>query len=128
MNAKVERSNKLGAADTGKLVLAAVVFVAALYGYYHFAAISTTMRTVGMVAGIVLAFVIAAFTAPGRAAREYVKESQFEMRKVVWPTREETIRTTIVILIVVVIISALLGLIDVLLKWAILDNLLKIGG
>jgi len=48
------------------------------------------------------------------------------MRKVVWPTREETIRTTLVVILVVVVLSIVLGLIDILLKWAILDHLLKL--
>jgi preprotein translocase subunit SecE len=49
------------------------------------------------------------------------------LRKVVWPTRQETIRTTIVIIIVVIILSLLLGLIDLILKWAVIDHLLKLG-
>lgn len=117
----------MGAADLGKLAVAAVVLVATVYSYYHFDQVAGSLRFVGVMAGIAISLAIAAFTAPGRSAREYIRESQFEMRKVVWPTREETVRTTIVIIIVVVIISALLGLIDVLLKWAILDTLLKMG-
>jgi preprotein translocase subunit SecE len=59
--------------------------------------------------------------------RSYFAESAFELRKVVWPTRDETIRTTVVIIIVVIILSLLLGLIDLTLKWAILDKLLNVG-
>ena len=128
MNSKAEQqAESLGAADIGKLVLAAAVLAATVYGYYHFSDVAASLRFVGVLAGILVTMAIAAFTVPGMRAREYVRESQFEMRKVVWPTREETVRTTIVILIVVVIISALLGLIDVILKWAILDTLLKMG-
>lgn len=111
----------------GKLTLAAAVLVATIYGYYHFSLVAGSLRFVGVLAGLAITLAIAAFTAPGMKAREYVRESQFEMRKVVWPTREETIRTTIVVAIVVVIISALLGVIDIILKWAILDTLLKMG-
>jgi preprotein translocase subunit SecE len=45
----------------------------------------------------------------------------------VWPTRQETIQTTIVIMVVVVVLALLLGLIDLILNWAILQHLLKIG-
>jgi preprotein translocase subunit SecE len=45
----------------------------------------------------------------------------------VWPTRQETIQTTLVIIVVVIILSLLLGLIDLILKWIVLDNLLKLG-
>ncbi len=128
MNSKAEQqTDRPGAADLGKLVLAAAVLVVTVYGYYHFDQVAGSLRFVGVLAGTLIALAIAAFTAPGERVREYIRESQFEMRKVVWPTREETVRTTIVIMIVVVIISALLGLIDVILKWAILDTLLKMG-
>ena len=63
----------------------------------------------------------------GTALRDFLVESNFELRKVVWPTRQETIQTTLVIMVVVVILSILLGLIDITLKWAILDHLLKMG-
>lgn len=127
MNAKVERAGSISAVDVVMLVLAAVLLVAGITGYYWYANASESLRLIGMLATIVAACAIAAFTGPGRAMREYLRETQFELRKVVWPTREETIRTTIVVIIVVVILSVLLGLIDVFLKWAILDHLLKIG-
>ena len=58
---------------------------------------------------------------------EFANQVKAETRKVVWPTRQETIQTTLVIMVVVVILSILLGLIDITLKWAILDHLLKMG-
>ena len=125
MNTKAEQAGGLSGSDIAKLVLAAIVLAATVYGYYYFDQVSGAVRFVGALAGVAIALAIAAFTAPGRAAHEFIRESQFEMRKVVWPTREETVRTSIVILIVVVIIALLLGLIDLILKWAILDHLLK---
>jgi preprotein translocase subunit SecE len=125
MNAKVERAGGINAADMAKLALAVLLLAAGIAGYYWYAA--SPLRLIGMLAAIVAACAVAAFTAPGRAVRDYLRETQFEMRKVVWPTRQETIRTTAVVILVVVILSVLLGLIDVFLKWAILDHLLKIG-
>ena len=127
MNSKAEQAERLSPADLGKMVLAGAVLAATFYAYYYFDSVAGSLRFIGVLVGLAVALGIAAFTAPGARAREYIKESQFEMRKVVWPTREETVRTTIVVLIVVVIISALLGLIDLILKWAILDTLLKMG-
>lgn len=128
MNTKVEQQSRMSATDMGLLTLAVIVVVGSIYGYYQFSEISGTVRMLGVLVGVAAGLGIAAFTAPGRAAREYIKESQFELRKVVWPTREETIRTTIVIMIVVVIVSLLLGLIDLVLKWGILDTLLSMKG
>ena len=48
-------------------------------------------------------------SALGRSAREFLSESRFELRKVVWPTRQEAIRMTWVVVIVVIILSLLLG-------------------
>ncbi len=127
MNAKVEKAGA-DALDTVKLVAAGVLLVAAIVAYYYFSGWNGWARAGVVVVGLIAAGAVAAFTGPGRAAREYIAESQFELRKVVWPTREETLRTTVVIIIVVIILSALLGLIDLLLKWVVLDNLLKLGG
>ena len=127
MNAKVERTGAASAADMAKLVLALLLLAAGIAGYYYYANAASPLRLTGMVAAFVAACALAAYTAPGRSIRDYLRETQFELRKVVWPTRQETIRTTIVVIIVVVVLSVLLGLIDVFLKWAILDHLLKIG-
>jgi preprotein translocase subunit SecE len=63
-------------------------------------------------------------TSPG----EFMRQVQAEARKVVWPTRQETIQTTLVILVVVVILSIILWLIDMALGKVILDWLLKAKG
>ena len=83
-------------------------------------------KLIVIILALVVVLAIAAFTSLGRRVRHFLGESQFEMRKVVWPTRDETIKTTGVILLVVIILSLLLGLIDLILKSVILDWLLKL--
>jgi preprotein translocase subunit SecE len=51
-------------------------------------------------------------TAKGAETREFLGESRFELRKVVWPTRQETTRTTWVVIVVVIIMSLILALFD----------------
>ncbi|MFC4822556.1 preprotein translocase subunit SecE [Dokdonella ginsengisoli] len=129
MNTKVEKAGGSNALDIVKLTLAGVLLVAGIVAYYYFADTWNGWARVGvMLAGAIAAVAVAAFTAFGRSVREYLAESQFELRKVVWPTREETLRTTLVIIVVVIILSLLLGLIDLTLKWVVLDNLLKLEG
>jgi preprotein translocase subunit SecE len=77
-----------------------------------------------MIVAVVAALGIMSLTGLGRRAREFLSESQFELRKVVWPTRQETVQTTIVIIVVVMIISIILWLIDLFLGWVILEKLL----
>jgi len=128
MNAKVEKAAAGNAIEVVMLTLAALLLVAGVVAYYYFEAWSGLARFGVLMAGIVAAAGVGAFTKAGRSTREYLVESQFELRKVVWPTRDETLKTTLVIIVVVIILSLLLGLIDVILKWIVLDHLLKLGG
>ncbi len=107
--------------------LAVLLLIAGVFAYYYFADWSGVARFGVLMAGIAACVAVGAFTKAGRSMREYLVESQFELRKVVWPTRDETLRTTLVIIVVVIILSLLLGLIDVILKWVVLDHLLKLG-
>jgi len=127
MTAKVEKASGANGLDIVKLTLAGILLVAGMVGYYYFADWNSWARIGVLLLGVIAAAAVGAFTAAGRSVREYLAESQFELRKVVWPTRDETLRTTLVIVVVVIILSLLLGLIDVTLKWVVLDHLLKIG-
>ena len=127
MTAKVEKASTANALDVVKLTLAGALLVAGMVAYYYFADWNGWARIGVLLVGVIAATAVGAFTAVGRSVREYLAESQFELRKVVWPTRDETLRTTLVIVVVVIILSLLLGLIDVTLKWVVLDHLLKIG-
>jgi preprotein translocase subunit SecE len=131
MNTKAEQPKGTNAADIGKLVLAGLVLAAGIFAYSWFGRdgnISSSIRLLGVLAALIVSLAIAAFTALGRRVRNFIAESQFEMRKVVWPTRDETIKTTGIIIVVVIVLSLLLGLIDLILKSVILDWLLKLGG
>jgi preprotein translocase subunit SecE len=131
MNTKAEQPKGTNAADIGKLALAGLVLAGGIFAYSWFGrdgGIPSSVRLLGVLAAMVVALAIAAFTALGRRVRNFIAESQFEMRKVVWPTRDETIKTTGIIIVVVIILSLLLGLIDLILKSVILDWLLKLGG
>jgi preprotein translocase subunit SecE len=130
MNTKAEQSKGASAADIGKLVLAGLVLVAGIVAYSFFGNdgnIPSSVRLLGVLAALVVSLAISAFTALGRRVRNFIAESQFEMRKVVWPTRDETLKTTGIIIVVVIVLSLLLGLIDLILKSVILDWLLKLG-
>ncbi|MFC4525710.1 preprotein translocase subunit SecE [Dyella halodurans] len=130
MNTKAEQTKSVNALDIGKLVLAGLVLAAGIFAYSWFGSDSSIPQSVlmlGVLAALIVALAIGAFTAPGRRVRAFLGESQFELRKVVWPTRDETLKTTGIIMVVVVILSLLLGLIDLILKSVVLDWLLKLG-
>jgi len=128
MNAKIEKAGGAGnAIDVVMATVAVLLLIGGIVSYYWFADWSGVARFGVLMAGLAACIGVGAFTRAGRSMREYLVESQFELRKVVWPTRDETLRTTLVIIVVVIILSLLLGLIDVILKWIVLDHLLKIG-
>ena len=112
MNSKVERSKAVAAsstADIAKYVLALALVVGGLVVWWWFAGQwATPLRALAVVAGLVLAAVVFLGTAKGRETKEFLVESRFELRKVVWPTRQEALRMTWVVGIVVVIMSLLL--------------------
>ncbi|AIF49118.1 preprotein translocase subunit SecE [Dyella japonica] len=130
MNTKAEPTKGANGADIAKLVLAVIVLAAGIFAYSWFGAdgsVPQSIRLLGVLAALIISLAIGAFTAPGRRVRAFLGESQFEMRKVVWPTRDETLKTTGIIMVVVIVLSLLLGLIDLILKSVVLDWLLKLG-
>jgi preprotein translocase subunit SecE len=127
MNTKAEQPKGVNAADIGKLALAVLVLAAGVFAYSWYGGVAQSVRLLGVLAALVVALAIGAFTAPGRRVRHFLSESQFELRKVVWPTRDETLKTTGIIIVVVIVLSLLMGLIDLILKTVVLDWLLKLG-
>jgi len=127
MNTKAEQVGGNSAADIAKLVVAGIVLAAGVFAYYWYNDWATWQRILVLLGGFIAAGAIGFFTRTGHALRDFLFESNFELRKVVWPTRQETIQTTAVIFVVVVVLSLILGLIDLTLKWTVLDHLLKAG-
>lgn len=106
-----------GSADKARLALSIALIVGGLVAYYYFSRSSVALRIVGLIVAAALA-VGASFTSSfGRAVREFIHESHFELRKIVWPTAPETRQTTMIIFAVVAIVSLLLFLFDSILVW-----------
>ncbi|MBI2799005.1 MAG: preprotein translocase subunit SecE [Gammaproteobacteria bacterium] len=113
MNSNVESSPP--ALDTAKLVFALALLVSALAAFYFFAEWPKLTRVVGLLVAIGIAVGVASQTVKGRSIAAFIGDAQIEVRKVVWPTRQETIQTTVVVMIVVVVAAIFLWLLDVLL-------------
>jgi preprotein translocase subunit SecE len=114
---KTEQSTS--AIDTFKLMSAVLVLLAGVVGFYYFEEESQLLRVLGMLAVAVIAFLIAATSDVGRRSLGFVKDARVEVRKVVWPTRQETIQTTIAVLFMVVLVAIMLWLFDMLLGWGV---------
>ena len=105
--------------DLVKLVIAALVVIAAVAGFYVFEDQSTPLRVAGLLAAAGVAAWIGLQTEPGRKLWVFLQEAQLEVRKVVWPTRQETIQTTFLVIVVVIIAALILWGLDTVLGWAI---------
>ncbi len=104
--------------DKVKLAIAALLLAGGIAGFYWFEdQYMLLVRVIGLlvVAGVSLA--VAYQTAPGRQAWSYIGEAKMEVSKVVWPTRKETMQTTLVVLAVVFLVALFLWLLDSLLMW-----------
>jgi preprotein translocase subunit SecE len=113
MNARAEAGGT--GLDTAKLVAAALFLIAGIYGFYYFAAYSTLLRVVGLLAVSGVAAAVALQTDQGRRLWQFAGDSRNEVRKVVWPTRQETLQTTLIVIVMVLILGIILWLFDMVL-------------
>jgi preprotein translocase subunit SecE len=107
------------ALDTLKLVVALALLVAGIYGFYYFEAQATWIRLLGLLAVVALAVFIVVQTPKGRGIWRFAADSRTEVRKVVWPTRQETLQTLLIIVIAVFITALFLWLVDSILFWVV---------
>lgn len=119
MNANVESEQTGGAFDKVKwlvviLILAGTVVANTMYGD-----VSVLIRAGVFVIAVGVAMMLAAQTDKGRAFMTFAKESRTEVRKVVWPNRQEATHTTFIIAGATLFMSLVLWLVDIALRWII---------
>jgi len=117
MNSKVETVES--SMDSVKLVVALLIAVAAMAAFYVYPEQSALIRVGGLLLAVGVAVGIALQTAKGRNIWGFFHGAQIEVRKVVWPTRQETVQTTLIVVLVVVLVSIILWLLDMFLGWTI---------
>lgn len=117
MNSKVETEGS--GLDTAKLAAAVALMVAAVAAFYWFADHSLLLRVLGLLAATGIALFVASQTLVGGRLLGFVSDARTEVRKVVWPTRQETVQTALIVFGVVIFMGIVLWLLDVLLLWAV---------
>ena len=113
--------------DTVKLVVALLLAIAAVGAFYYFGEQPLLYRALGLIAVCIVAVGIALTSVQGRRLWGFVQESRTEVRKMVWPTRAETLQTTLIVLLMVLLVGVFLWLLDMFLGWAI-QLLIGTGG
>ncbi len=117
MNAKTGSGQSAG--DIAKMAVAIAILITGIYGYYHYADSSQLFRVLGVVGSVVVALLIAGQTVIGRNTWTFMSDARMETRKVVWPTKQETIQVTMVVIFVVILVGLILWGLDSLLGWGI---------
>jgi preprotein translocase subunit SecE len=110
MNANTEQTGST--LDTVKLVAVVALLVGGVYGFYMLADQPLWVRLIGLLAVVGVAVFVALQTALGRSIWQFAADSRTEVRKVVWPTRQETLQTLLIILVAVLLTALFLWAVD----------------
>jgi preprotein translocase subunit SecE len=105
--------------DVVKQVMSVIFVVSGVGAFYYFSEIALLYRVLSLVAVIVIAMGMLLTTGLGRSFLGFVAESKQEVKRVVWPTREETMRTTLMVFVMVFIVGLVLWVLDMCLFWGI---------
>jgi preprotein translocase subunit SecE len=116
MNEQTEKSG-VALVDAFKLVLAAAALVGGVIAYYWYENEPQVLRVLMVLGGLIASLVLLYWSAPGRELWAYVQSSRVELRKMVWPTRAETWRTTLVVFVFVLMMGVFFWLVDMGLAW-----------
>ncbi|GAB6139423.1 preprotein translocase subunit SecE [Methylosoma difficile] len=111
MNSQPEQS--VSVIDIVKQVMSVVFVVAGVAAFYYFSDIQLVYRVLCLVAMLLVVVGVLYTTVLGKSVWGFVLESRMEVRKVVWPTRDETMRTTLMVLAMVSIVGVVLWVLDI---------------
>jgi len=120
MNTKLEPARTaVASGDAVKYAIALLLVIAGLFAFYWFGQWPTGVRMLAVVAGLIAGALVFLTSVRGGQTKEFLSEARFELRKVVWPTRQEATKTTWVVVAVVILISLLIALFDVFIQAAV---------
>ncbi|MDD5579056.1 MAG: preprotein translocase subunit SecE [Methylobacter sp.] len=105
--------------DIVKQVFSLVFVAVGVAAFYYFSEIQLLYRVLGLVAIVLMVMGMMLTTDVGRNIWSFILESKQEVRKVVWPTREETMRTTMLVFAMVFVVGLILWLLDMFLFWGV---------
>jgi len=106
-----------------------LIVVGGVYGFYHFSdEIMTPIRAAGLLVSIIVAAFVVAQTVKGGEFFSFMREADVERRKVVWPTRNETLQTTMVVIVITIIAAVLLFIMDTVFGWLVRRLIGTVGG
>jgi preprotein translocase subunit SecE len=105
--------------DTLKLASAVLILLMAVAAFYYFVDYLLLVRVIVLLAAVGVAVAIALTTELGGNVLGFLKDARMELRRVVWPTRQETLQTTLAVMLMVIVMGIFLWLLDMLLFWIV---------
>ncbi len=126
-NAQPQQGSGNKALDVIVMTLAVLIAAAGLFAFTFLTDQSTGVRIGALLGGLVVAVIVAAFSSTGKRFIAFCRESWEELRRVVWPTRKETVNTTGIVMAFVVAVAIYLFLVDKLIEWGLYDGLLQLS-
>jgi preprotein translocase subunit SecE len=103
---------EIGGADKAKLYAAVAAVAAGIAGYYLLGGGAAWQRWVAVAAGIVVAALLLAFSRYGSDFRQFMAAARVELRKIVWPTRDDTLKTTAIVFLFTAVTAVFFWLLD----------------
>ncbi len=111
-------TSQSGVLDTIKLLLAAATIIGGLYSYYYFEfEVSLPLRVLMVLGGAGAGIAIAMASTQGQRLWHFIQGSRVEIRKVIWPTKQETTQTAIAVFVFTLIMGVFFWLLDSGLLW-----------
>ncbi len=102
-----------------KWLIISLLLVAGIVANYYYSAQPWPLRLLGWLFLMMIVLFVAAQTEQGKQTLNFAREARIELRKVHWPTRQETMQTTLVVAAMVVVLALVLWGIDGILMWLI---------
>lgn len=117
MSTAIQEEGQSGILDVIKLLVAAGVLVGGLYGYYYYLEWSLPLRVLLVLGGLAAGIAIAMWSTQGQRLWAFIQGSRIEIRKVIWPTKQETTQTAIAVFVFTLIMALFFWGLDSLLLW-----------
>ncbi|MDM8564457.1 preprotein translocase subunit SecE [Candidatus Halobeggiatoa sp. HSG11] len=119
MNTKTKTAASNKFVDLIKWILVAILVAAGIFGFHYFSEYSLLLRVVSILILVGIAFFVASTTIKGRSTVDFIRQSHMEVRRVVWPTRQETVQMTGIVILMVIMVALIIWSLDSLLLWSV---------
>ena len=117
MTTTTQDTSESGILDIIKLLLAAGMLVGGLYSYYYFLEIALPLRVLMVLGGLAAGITVAMSSTQGQRLWAFIQGARIEIRKVVWPTKQETTQTAIAVFVFTLIMALFFWGLDSFLLW-----------